>query len=130
MIPKQLVDYHRRLLAQRDELLGKGPVKIDPNRTSDVDVGTHEDEQPLNEMLQSIASNRNRNADGLVRLINQAIGKLTHSPEDFGVCAECGEEIASARLEAMPWVQLCVDCQAKRDGPKRPSTRRSAWDVG
>jgi len=30
--------------------------------------------------------------------------------DDFGYCAECGEEIAFKRLEFDPAATLCIDC--------------------
>jgi phage/conjugal plasmid C-4 type zinc finger TraR family protein len=30
-------------------------------------------------------------------------------------CRECGEKIPQARREAVPGVQLCINCQAERD---------------
>lgn len=30
-------------------------------------------------------------------------------------CAECGELIPEARRQALPGVQLCINCQAERD---------------
>lgn len=33
---------------------------------------------------------------------------------EYGVCADCGREIPTARLEARPLSILCVDCAAKR----------------
>ena len=35
--------------------------------------------------------------------------KRIDDPE-FGYCADCGEEIPLARLQAMPEATLCVDC--------------------
>lgn len=29
---------------------------------------------------------------------------------DYGACIECGEAIASRRLEAYPYADLCIDC--------------------
>ena len=29
----------------------------------------------------------------------------------YGLCTGCGDEIASARLEAVPWAAMCVRCQ-------------------
>lgn len=29
---------------------------------------------------------------------------------NFGICESCGEQIADARLKALPWVRLCVRC--------------------
>ena len=29
----------------------------------------------------------------------------------YGICENCGRPIQPARLEAMPWVTLCIDCK-------------------
>jgi len=31
----------------------------------------------------------------------------------YGTCRNCGKQIAQARLEAIPWAQLCIECAAK-----------------
>src|SRR4051794_3807095 len=31
----------------------------------------------------------------------------------FGACRSCGQLIAPERLEAIPWVLLCIDCARK-----------------
>jgi RNA polymerase-binding protein DksA len=33
----------------------------------------------------------------------------------YGFCAECGNPIPKARLEARPEATLCIDCQARRE---------------
>jgi RNA polymerase-binding protein DksA len=33
----------------------------------------------------------------------------------YGICEDCGEIIASARLKAIPWARCCVSCQEMRD---------------
>ena len=60
--------------------------------------------------------------------IRAAKRKLTESPDDFGLCEDCGDEIAPARLKAMPYAEHCVGCQAKHDGPKGGPTRRKLTD--
>ena len=35
--------------------------------------------------------------------------------DDFGLCKECDEEIASERLLLIPEAEYCVDCLNKRD---------------
>jgi RNA polymerase-binding protein DksA len=37
---------------------------------------------------------------------------------DYGICQECGEEIAPARLRAMPEVTTCVRCQDRLERTK------------
>ena len=36
----------------------------------------------------------------------------------FGRCTECEEPIPEKRLELMPYVELCVECQQATDGPR------------
>jgi DnaK suppressor protein len=35
--------------------------------------------------------------------------------DDFGYCQECGEDIAPARLEVDPTVQLCITCASAKE---------------
>lgn len=128
MTNAQREEIRKLLLALRDELSGKGPQRIEPNRTDDARIGGDEDEQPLNEMLQSIASSRNRNLDGMLTRVEKALAKLREDPDAFGECEECGDEIAFGRLKAMPYAEFCVTCQGAKDGPKGPATRRKLTD--
>jgi DnaK suppressor protein len=43
-----------------------------------------------------------------LRLGDEAIARLDGS--GYGTCRSCGRPIAQARLEAIPWVALCIDC--------------------
>ena len=41
----------------------------------------------------------------------------------YGLCDICGQPIAPERLEALPWVNLCLSCkthQARRPGSRDP----------
>src|SRR5512140_355031 len=98
MTPKQLAAHKRSLEQLRQQALGKGPVKIEPNRRDENDVGVaDEDAQALSEMLQAIGSQRNRGQAELVARIDKALRKLADEPEDFGLCEECGDPIAPKR---------------------------------
>lgn len=33
----------------------------------------------------------------------------------FGICESCGEDIAAARLKAVPYASLCVECKADQE---------------
>ncbi len=69
-------------------------------------------------MNQAIASSRNRNDVLLLKRVVAALQRLKDEPHDFGNCSDCGEEIPLPRLKAMPYAELCVDCQQKRDPPR------------
>src|SRR5688572_27557913 len=128
MTAAQREQLKRSLQSLEAELLGRGRTKIAPNRTSDGEVGSDEDEQPLNEMLQTIASDRNRTSAATLALVRKALEKLKQEPDSFGDCEECGEEIPLGRLKAMPFAELCVSCQSKRDGPRTLPTRKKLTD--
>jgi DnaK suppressor protein len=126
--PAQRNKLQEKLLELEAELSGKGPLKIEPNRTDDAKVGGDEDEQPLNEMMQAIASSRNRNLAGVLVKVQKALRKLRDSAGGFGECEECGEEISLPRLQAMPYAEFCVECQGKKDSPKGGPTRKKLTD--
>jgi DnaK suppressor protein len=48
--------------------------------------------------------------------ILQAIEAALRRIEDgtYGVCRECGEQIAEARLNAIPWTRACISCKEKQ----------------
>ncbi len=41
-------------------------------------------------------------------LVEQSLARLDDGT--YGTCLSCGRPIAEARLEAIPWVALCIDC--------------------
>ena len=128
MTPKQLEAHRRTLEKLRAEALKAGPARIEPNRKDSATTGVaDEDAQALSEMLQVLASKRNEGQAALVRQIDRALAKLVDSPDEFGLCEECEEEIGQRRLALVPWASLCVDCQAKRD-PKLGGTRKKLTD--
>jgi DnaK suppressor protein len=47
-----------------------------------------------------------------LREVEVALGKLDTGT--YGVCEACGQQIDSARLEAMPTARLCINCASKR----------------
>jgi DnaK suppressor protein len=110
----------KRLLELRAEILSEGDVAIEPARTDPAAVGG---EQALTEMNQVIASKRNRERTTALGRIQAALKRLDEAPGDFGLCAECGDPIGK-RLDVLPYVELCVECQHARDGsPKGPGRR-------
>jgi DnaK suppressor protein len=128
MTPKQQLAHRRTLERLRAEILRAGPARIEPNRRDPSTAGVpDEDAQALSEMMQVLASKRNEGQATLVRKIDRALAKLADTPEDYGLCEECEEEIAPARLALVPYATLCVACQARRD-PKRGASRKNLTD--
>jgi len=54
---------------------------------------------------------------GLMRKLRSAIDRIEDGT--YGVCLECEEEIAPRRLKAIPWAELCIQCQEAADRSAR-----------
>jgi DnaK suppressor protein len=86
--------FEAALRARKEAIVSAGPAKIEPNRRDASAVGVaDEDEQALSEMLQTLASTRNRDNAREVAEIDRALAKLRDAPDDFGVCEDCGDDI-------------------------------------
>jgi DnaK suppressor protein len=129
MTPKQRASHRLALERLRSRLLASGPAKIEPNRQDPTSTGvSDEDAQALSEMLQVLASQRNRGQADLLGRIDRALRKLLDAPEDYGLCESCEEEIAEKRLALMPYAALCAACQARTEPRPGGGGRRSITD--
>lgn len=128
MTPKQRAAHRQVLLALRERVVGQGPARIEPNRRDPASTGVaDEDAQALSEMLQVLASQRNRGQADLLARIDAALRKLASAPDDFGLCEDCEEPIAERRLALMPYAALCPACQARVE-PRLGGSRKKLTD--
>ena len=128
MTARQRAAYRLSLQRLRAGLLQSGPARIEPNRQDPTTTGvSDEDAQALSEMLQVLASQRNKGQAELLGRIDRALRKLEASPDDFGLCEECEEEIQPKRLALMPYAAFCPECQSKAE-PRRGMPRRKITD--
>lgn len=81
-------------------------------------IEDEEDEQTFDNHLGDAATitfNREmdysleENSGKLLAAIDQALKRIEEGT--FGTCARCGQPIAEARLEAMPYATKCIDCK-------------------
>lgn len=49
--------------------------------------------------------------------IREALSRIESG--EYGICEECGDDIAAARLNAQPMATLCVHCQSRREDEDR-----------
>ncbi len=59
---------------------------------------------------------RERDRQALVS-IREALARVEAG--EYGICEECGDDIAQARLKAQPMATLCVHCQSRREDEER-----------
>ncbi len=47
--------------------------------------------------------------------VNEALRRLYETPDKFGICHECGNDVGYERLDALPHARLCIECKAKEE---------------
>jgi RNA polymerase-binding transcription factor DksA len=52
-----------------------------------------------------------------LELVEAALARLDAGT--YGTCLRCGRPIAPGRLEALPWVAHCIECQTAIDRARR-----------
>jgi DnaK suppressor protein len=126
--PAQRARLKRALEQLRRQVASAGPARIEPNRTDPATSGVaDEDAQALSEMLQVLASQRNRGQAELLGRIERALRKLATAPDQFGLCEDCEEELEPRRLALMPYATRCPACQARTE-PRLGRGRKKITD--
>ena len=49
----------------------------------------------------------------ILQAIEEALFRLEKGI--YGACRDCGDPIAAARLEAIPWTRVCISCKQKQN---------------
>lgn len=97
------------LLALKDELEAFSQMSGDARATVELDqqsVGRLSRMDALQGQAMAQASERQRRAQ--IQRIEAALARLDAG--DYGYCVECGEDIASKRLEVDPAAAFCINC--------------------
>lgn len=129
MKKNDLAKFKNQLIALRDDITDQGKIPVTSERVNKTEnESLDEDTQPLSEMTQVIASNRNRTRVASLDKIKAALHKLEVAPDTFGFCTECSEAISQKRLELIPYVELCIDCQSEKDGARKSKVRKNLLD--
>ena len=48
----------------------------------------------------------------ILQAIEEALYRMDKG--NYGICRDCGDPIAPARLEAIPWTRVCIACKQKQ----------------
>lgn len=110
---KQIDKLQKILLAEREEIVrhlyeiqdtSAEELVIEPG--DDADIASTEITQAA---LQKLGTRENK----YLSRIDHALNKIEGG--DYGICEECGEPIAYARLEARPIAHFCIDCKTLQE---------------
>jgi DnaK suppressor protein len=105
--------YRGALIQKRGELFGGTAVKplqwtIESNsgRQGDMaDQATGNNEVHVQLKLKQTDAK-------ILHAIEEALERIEHGT--YGICRDCGEAIADARLKAIPWTRVCIACKEKQ----------------
>jgi RNA polymerase-binding protein DksA len=109
--PEFHAEIERRLHKSRDDAMASVRPRIGgdaPGIAPATHTGQNED-KPAAEMISHNEEHLADHETALLHEIDTALGRIASG--GYGICVECGREIAQARLMATPTVQTCIDCQ-------------------
>ena len=103
--------YKDALLKKRGEILGTGGIKpLQASMENNTRQGDMADQASGNNEVHIQLKLKQTDAK-ILRNIEEALVRIDKGT--YGVCRECGERIAEARLNAIPWARLCIKCKEK-----------------
>ncbi len=93
------------LLARRNDLLGDIADKQDQ---IDENTSTDDEDKPAERQEEEVLAALSHADQAEVSRIDAALARIDDG--SYGICANCGEPIAAARLQALPDAVTCVNC--------------------
>jgi RNA polymerase-binding protein DksA len=99
---QQLHKTLRQQLAPLQQRLDK--IERDLRQTPDPDL----EEQALGRENDEVLQQLDNSAREEMRLLQEAIARIETGV--YGVCSQCGKQIAPQRLEALPYTTTCISC--------------------
>jgi len=110
MNKRNMKKFKAALEAKRDSIIATGKKahweNMEDTRHGDfVDQASDDNEVHVNLRLLQIDAK-------LLRAIEAAIERIENGT--YGICTICEEEISQARLKAVPWTSVCIDCKEKK----------------
>ena len=104
--------YKDALLRKRVEILGTGGIKpLQASMENNTRQGDMADQASGNNEVHIQLKLKQTDAK-ILQAIEEALERLQKG--SYGVCRDCGEPIAEARLNAIPWTRVCIACKEKQ----------------
>jgi DnaK suppressor protein len=101
------------LLRKRTEILGTGGIKpLQASMENNSRQGDMADQASGNNEVHIQLKLKQTDAK-ILQAIEEALLRLDKGV--YGVCRDCGEPIAEARLNASPWTRVCITCKEKQN---------------
>ena len=75
-------------------------------------IGIAANRLELLQIADAVAREKGIEKEVVIEAIEDALRRIDDGT--YGVCRDCGEAIAPARLDAIPWTRVCIACKEKQ----------------
>jgi RNA polymerase-binding transcription factor len=106
-------DVLKRMLEERRRELQQKLRSLREARPDEADQVKDTEEQSVDDFVREVDFALMQMKSETLAKIDEAVRRLEHG--SYGVCADCGTEIAEARLNALPFASLCRVCQEQQE---------------
>jgi DnaK suppressor protein len=104
--------FREALLQKKQELTEAGAVRpLQATMENNSRQGDMADQASGNNEVHIALKLRQTDAK-ILQAIEEALQRLDKGT--YGICRDCGEPIAEARLHAIPWTRVCISCKEKQ----------------
>ncbi len=108
----EVTTYKEALLRKRGEILGAGGIRpLQTSMENNTRQGDLADQASGNNEVHIQLKLKQTDAK-ILQAIEEALLRLEKGT--YGTCRDCGEPIAEARLNAIPWTRVCITCKEKQ----------------
>jgi len=104
--------FKKALLAKQAELLaGVEKKPLQTTMETNIRQGDMADQATGNNEVHIELKLKQTDAK-ILQAIEDALARIGEGT--YGTCRDCGEQIAAARLQAIPWTRVCIECKEKQ----------------
>src|SRR5246127_4631704 len=113
MDKKRLDYYKKKLLARRDELLKTIARTAEEGRLADEDPTVDLADKAANSYTKEFLFGMTNTDRTILNMIDEALKRIKSN--EYGMCANCQEEMKKKGREAVPWAKTCITFQEKAE---------------
>jgi DnaK suppressor protein len=111
MDKKRLEYYKKKLMTRREELMKTIARTEEEGRQADDDPTVDLADKAANSYTKEFLFGMTNTDRTILNMIDEALKRI--KANEYGLCANCQEEMQQKRLEAVPWAKNCINCQEK-----------------
>ena len=113
MDKKRLDYYKKKLQLRREELMRTIARTEEEGRQADDDQTVDLADKAANSYTKEFLFGMTNTDRTILNMIDAALKRIQSN--EYGLCANCQEEMQQKRLEAVPWAKHCINCQEKHE---------------